>query len=506
MLQYADGRRLLSAKKCKSEKKIRTPFSSPRHHHKKKKDCISSHTNDFLNADSQCSNYFRPFETVDSHIEALPTDSCFCKKSLLSGVKKRVPDTYAPTLPTYTTEYSPCTMKTTHCLETLNKNSTKKFQPISKLLDDDNIPPSKKLKTDHVNDFLHQITFITSPESNDSCFPGFRTNTSTKKVFSSDKVTPLVRKFLDFRFSKGNSTLKLNNNHDNSSFINNMSLDKIVDAILDTTDDSIRPTVKKALNSSLCVNVESENDNHLNESREENLINRAQERKNILENVSENSSDSGFRSSNTENSHQLDNNFICKCNNNIKENNIGAYKEETYIQLNEIYNERCVDEDTDSRKRRSPADSPRGAKDNKKPHLDNSLNSSQCTLRRQRCVRRRKQFSSEKQNSLFPVRISPFSMSHLDFESTPIRNCYLETKEIPGSTAVRVSPADEDIKTMRRCLFFESPRISDSLSLSETTLASKCSLLDIRGSVDLKMYADNENIYVNGEYTLLIYY
>lgn len=498
--QYLNGRRILSAKKFKSEKKLRTPLNSPRHHHKKKKDCISSHIDNFT-TDSQTSNYFRPFEAVDSHIEALPSDNfCSCKKAVVSSVKKRVPDTYAPTLPTSTTEYSPCTMKTTHCLETLNQNSSKKHQPIAKLVQDDTIPPSKKHKTDHVNDFLHQITFITSAERTESCFPGFRTNMSNKKMFSSDKVTPLVRKFLDFRFSKGNSALKVNNNLEDSSFINNMSLDKIVDAILNTTDDSIRPTVKRALNSSLCVNTGSENDNHLNESREDNLINTAHERKAMLCNISPDSSDSGFRSSNTEYSHQLDNNFICKCNNNNKGNNLNlaVCKEETFIQLNETYNERCVDEDADCRKRRTPPDSPNGCTEKKKPHLDSSLNSSQCTLRRQRCVRRRKPFSSEKHPCLFPPRLSPYGLNLLDFESTPIKNCYLETKEIPGSTTVPVSPLEYDSKTLRRCLF-DSPKISDSLNLSDTTLASKCSIVDVKGTMDLKMYADNDTIYVNGE-------
>lgn len=383
-------------------------------------------------------------------------------------------------------------MKTTHCLETLNKNSTKKFKPISKLLDDEHLPPTKKQRTDHVNDFLHQITFITSPEKSESCFPGFRTNVSTKKVFASDKVTPLVRKFLDFRFSKESSVVKVNNNLENSSFINNMSLDKIVDAILDTTDDSIRPTVKRALNSSLCV---CEND--LNQSREENLVNTAHERKQLVENVSENSSDSGFRSSNTENSHQLDNNFVCKCNNNAKESNpLGGQDEETFIQITETYNERCVDEDVESRKRRSPSDSSNGSTEKKKPHLDSSLNSSQCTLRRQRCVRRRKPLSTERHTSLFPVRISPYGMDHFDLESTPIRSCYLETKEIPGTSAVST---DEDVKILRRCLVFDSPKINDSVSLSETTTTSKCSILDVRGSVDLKMYADKDSIFVDGK-------
>lgn len=390
-------------------------------------------------------------------------------------------------------------METAHCLETLNKNSTKKLQPIAKILEDE-LPPRKKLKTDHVNDFLHQITFITSPERNESCFPGFRTNASAKKVFSSDKVTPLVRKFLDFRFSKGNSAVRVNNNLDDSSFINNMSLDKIVDAILDTTDESIRPTVKRALNSTLCVNIESENENHHNESREENLVNTAHERRNMLENVSENSSDSGFRSSNTENFHQLGRNFVCKCNNNTKEKRIdlGRYKDKTFIQINETFNERCVDGNVESRKRRPSTKSPCEGTEKKKSHLDNSLISSQCTLRRQRCVRRRKQFSSEKFPSRFPLRVSSYSMNHFDLESTPISNCYLETKEILSTATVPVGPVDEDIKTLRRCLVFDSPRTNDSSSLSETTIASKSSLVDVRGSMELKINAD-ETINVHGE-------
>ncbi|XP_050506430.1 uncharacterized protein LOC114332848 [Diabrotica virgifera virgifera] len=460
---FLANHRALSARKPKSEKKSRTPVTSPRHQHKKKKDCLSNH-NDLFLVDSQTSNYFRPFDTVDSHIEAVSSeDLCSCKKSSFRKIKKIVTDSYAPTLPTFANEYSPCSMMTTHCLETLNRNSAKKLPSAANILEDLSLPPNKKQKIDHVNDFLHQISFLTSPETA-GCLPGL---SNPSRPY--DKVTPLVKKFLDFRFSK----TKTVNSHNNSSYINNMSLDKIVDALLDTSDDSIRPTVKKDLNSSMVVNIESENENNNNE---ENVIEIQRLR---AETASEHSSDSGFRSSNTENSHQLDNNFVCKCNNN----------EKTVIQINETYNERCVDDFSRIRKRQT---SPYSELESKKLLLDKSQEGL-FSLRRQKGIRRRKPFSIDKSN-LFRTN-SDCSSSKFDCDDTPTAHCYLENKNIMNETFDVKTPI-EAYRGIRKCLNFDSSSKADDSSIYSEG-GSTCKNTDIRGSMDVKLFPKNGNLLVN---------
>lgn len=91
--------------------------------------------------------------------------------------------------------------------------------------------PSKKPKIDHVNDFLHQISFITSPED-----IRVRNTKLGDHENAEVNVSPLLKKISDLRFSKSYEKLS----HDDSTLdesvsFNDMSLDKIVDAILDTT-------------------------------------------------------------------------------------------------------------------------------------------------------------------------------------------------------------------------------------------------------------------------------
>ncbi|CAH1184618.1 unnamed protein product, partial [Phyllotreta striolata] len=362
-----------------------------------------------MTLDSQTSNYFRPFEAVDSHIEGL--ESCACaRKPGAQGVKKKIVDTYAPTLPTFASEYSPCALRTTHRLETLNRHSSKKLPANVNILDD--LPPNKKQKIDHVNDFLHQISFIASPE-NHGCIAA---------SVAGEKITPLVKRFLDFRFNK---TKELADNPNDSSFINNLSLDKIVDVLIDDSDaGATKNPVEQA------------------------------------EATSENSSDSGFRSSNTENSHKLDNNFQCKCNNN-------NYEEKTIIQIDETYNERCVDDVARKRKSNETLT---------KKGLDASRGD--FTLKRQKCVRRRK---IEKFSSLF-------DSDKIDFNSTPLR---IEDKEVEDGTPL------EALRGIRKCLVFDnSSKINDSSVFSENSAIGKSNETDIRGSIELKAYRE-------GDYVLL---
>ncbi|XP_018580022.1 uncharacterized protein LOC108917757 [Anoplophora glabripennis] len=485
-LTPTDKRRIPSAKKCKSDRKHAAPATSPRLQHKKKKRCRNSHG---IDANSQCSNYFKPFETVDSHIEGILNDeACNCKRTSGSCIK-RVPDIYAPTLPMI---YTPCPLRTPLC-----RNGAS-LQPLAKALEEESIPPNKKPKIDHINDFLQQITHVSSPETSNLQFPGLILN-STTKIFPKElKVSPLVKKFLDLKFNKVSVDSRLETNSNDSSLINDMSLDKIVDAILDTTDDSIRPTVRRALNTSLIVNV---NENDLNETREH-------EQKTFgVENVSENSSDSGFRSSTTENRHQLDINFICKCNNNNREKIIDSNIpiDKTLIPIDETFNERCVDEDLSSRKR--PSSTVLDCETNsKRVFLDKSLGeTTNFTLKRQKCIRRRrtdemrkmKCYSAGKNSVFCEIGNSSYSSSKImDFESTPLRNCYLENKEIGADTLVMETPMEE-FRGIRRCLLFDSPKTNDSTSLSESTSTTRSGIIDVRGSIDLKINSEDDVIFIN---------
>ncbi|KAJ8920466.1 hypothetical protein NQ315_005334 [Exocentrus adspersus] len=264
-----------------------------------------------------------------------------------------------------------------------------------------------------------------------------------------------------------------------------MSLDKIVDAILDTSDESIRPTVRRALNTSLIVNIDSEEQESSRVLNEAIALNVEQEQRVFgAGNVSENSSDSGFRSSTTENPHQLDNNFICKCNNNNKSTDSIVAIDQTIIPIDETYNERCIDEDRSSRKR--PSSTTIGCEsDPKRALLDKSFEvASSFTLKRQRCIRRRRTderktrcYSAGKNSVFCEIENSSYSSSKImDFESTPLRNCYLENKGIAGDTSLTETPIEE--------------------SRGDTKVSS-IRFAKGKGSVDLKIHAEEDTIFVN---------
>ncbi|XP_017779494.1 PREDICTED: uncharacterized protein LOC108564844 isoform X3 [Nicrophorus vespilloides] len=374
---------ITTAKKCKS---INRQLYSP----KKKKQCIESHSQDFaISPDSSRfgNNYFRPFEAVDSHIEGLTSkdfnDLCGCKNAafedddddvdIVVEEKPTKTTSYAPTLPKFALEYSPCSIKGGASPQPRVPMQILSIQ--SKLAD--LCPPSKKAKIDHVNDFLQQISCFTSPEEDESKMLRFPAHDEDSKL------TPLVKRFVDLRFSKLTSIEDSSNNLNNSSFINNLSLDKIVDAILDSSNDSSNNNNINNNNISSSSNSEreceraQERDNELNETQEENLINTEQEeRQNYYSD--RNSTDSGFRSSSVQ-SHELDANFTCKCS--------GTKKEEmTMINLDGTYNERCVDEDVNGGRKRHLSSSPSEEEMQvKRPLLDDN-----CALRRQKGIRRRR--------------------------------------------------------------------------------------------------------------------
>lgn len=357
---------------------------------KKKKECLESHKK--LVRVSDGSNYFTPFEAVDSHIESiLAEELCSCKKPV-EGKK--------------TTE--------------------------------------------------------TTVKQIEATLPGF----TEPEV----RVSPLVRKFLDLRFSR----VSFENEADNSSIINDMSLDKLVGLLLENSTTTT--------NTSLIVNVEN---NHKNEDDR------------LIDVNSEASSDSGFKSSTNENSHQLDNNFLCKCNNNNTE-------EKTMIQINETYNERCVDLNQSRKRTSTTPDDPEGLK---RARLEDS-----CTLKRQRCVRRkklehfRKKLSRINGTTIESTTVAPFwstqklvpsdeeSFAGFPIENTPLRGCYLENKDIKASHS---SGMDSDNRTIRKCLMFGSPKVDNDLSFADST--GRSAIMDVRGSLDLRMFSNTGGIYVNGK-------
>ncbi|KAK5649320.1 hypothetical protein RI129_000349 [Pyrocoelia pectoralis] len=236
---------------------------------KKKKRCVQNHDDAF----------FKPFDLVDSHIES------FC------------PDTYfAPTLPTFGVEDSPCLLR--------------------------NVPPT------------HRST-ITSLDSN--LIPVKKSKTSDESI-----VSPLVKRLIDLRFCN----IEGGDGQNNSSFINDLSIDQIVDAILETTDKG-----EDRVNSERS----QEEENNLNATHEENLLNAEQEVR------ASTSNDSGFNSTATK-QHDVEVEFKCKCNEggSARYTYQGTVCDKTIINLGETFNERCVDQQVDF------------------------------TLKRQKCIRRRR--------------------------------------------------------------------------------------------------------------------
>ncbi|KAL3278195.1 hypothetical protein HHI36_013534 [Cryptolaemus montrouzieri] len=406
------------------------------------------------NVASQSPQFFKHFDRVDSHIGALPDlPNCDCDKNMnmnnLKNTRRKFPDIYAPTLPTFTIDYSPSSLKTTHCLLTLNKGE--RATPLTGFLETKNeIPLSKKPKIDHVNDFLHQISFLTSPEET-----GMIYDYNNEK--NSVKMSPLVKRFVDLGFSNKRKN-EFRKGINDSSFINDLSLNQIVDAILDETNDNYS-------NIHIENNV-SKHENELNETHEENMVNADLEKKAFGPySFDRYSLDSGFKSSTTTvNSHQLDSNFKCKCSN----------LNNTTIKVNETFNERCVDRSI-SRKRPSsePDDS---HMESKRLNVNNEV--SGFSLRRQKCIRRRK--STITQASKEKIICSPIktitqnvikesedhALNDVSFESSIVSESdvgKLTDVIFSNSSVVKENSSGVDTPSsnrkgrIRRCLLFDSP-------------------------------------------------
>lgn len=414
-------------------------FADGRFKHKRKKRCLDpTHSSD-------SSKFFRPFETVDSHVRSLLVETnhkCDIKKTPHHEIKKLLPTTYAPTLPTYFMEYSP--LNETNLLPPSICCSASKLK--SSL--DELYPPNKKARIEHVNDFLHQISHVAVVEE------------STDTIVETEtKMSPLVQRLVDLRFNK-NACDKRRDGINDSSFINELSLDQLVDAILDSSTES--------------------------KSKEK----ETQQQVNLLPA----DDDSGFRSNSTENSHHIDSNYICKCTKTATKE--CSLNEKTVINLTETYNERCID-DFFARKRNSSSPVACSSQP-KRQLLDNSNEHLNFTLKRQKCVRRRKNSSTDKVRKTVKVESANVKLPEV-VESEISQEASKESVTVCESDMVSSldSKATNNFRKTRRCLNFESP--NSSLKQSAGFSAS-------RGVIYLRIFAKGGELVLQGKKYCLIYF
>lgn len=241
-----------SDKKVKYEKRMLEREFSPVKPKQKKKRCLDpKHGHDILFSPT---NYFQAFEAVDSNIEmplVKDVKICPCKKlnaktptkekrqnssAKVNLLKPHNINPYAPTLPTFGVEYSPLQ------LASITSRVPPIFPNNGRFLHN-NYPCYKKAKVDHVNDFLQQISLANSPEEEEAALfrEDFKERLSAVKSRKEDgKITPLVKRLVDLTVSKtgcGNDKKEEHQINDDSSFINDLSLDKLVDAILENGSD-----------------------------------------------------------------------------------------------------------------------------------------------------------------------------------------------------------------------------------------------------------------------------
>lgn len=451
--QDATSRR--SAKKCgsQSNKKIArrieeefSPVASVSR--KKKKRCVEPYHYSSPNCSGSRvnSHYFKHFEAVDSHIEGVTLfNPCDCDNNVNNVTRNKIS---APTLP--------------------QPSSPMKFSVVNhfkstKLKFDELCPPNKRAKVDHVNDFLQQISALTSPEER-LRLPQLNPYESNDKSIN---ISPLVKRLVDLRFSKAAKSdperVSVSVAND-SSYINNLSLDKIVDAILETSSASERLL----------------GENEFNESHEDNLINSAHERNNLA--------DSGYRVSATK--HEIDANFSCKCRIN---NNNTKVCDKTMINLEGTFNERCVDVARNNRKRLSSSFADENHRKKFCPDADEDFN-----LKRQKCIRRRKcnnQEARDQQQPFLAAAPTNDSFSDNSFDSNEKMNLQ-ETFTIETPSAATITAEHLlNSRRIRRCLLFDSPNYSH-----ESERNSLTSRKHATGSVDLEMYYRNGELFVNGEF------
>lgn len=440
--------------KRKFARKIEEEFSPVnRVKHKKKKPCLDSfHNPDFLigNNSKFSVNYFRPFEAVDSHIESL-----ICDKHISPKLENR---NYAPTLPAFAMDYTPCAFVTLNqkrnASQTCVSNILQRFNSAART--EDACPPNKKAKIDHVNDFLQQISCLTSPEER------LRFSSANDERYCDVKISPLARRLVDLRFSK----ISFKEEHNDSSYINDLSLDEIVNAILDTSDE---------------CNKSPDNVPNIETRLQENLINSGNEM-HIC------SPDSGFRSTSTER-HDIAANMTCKCNNNNKMPGNGTVCDKTIINLEETFHERCVDV---FKRQRSP-------------------NPDDFNLKRQKCVRRRKLISDK-------AKQSTCRDSEKKTETGDAFESFVENDECSNDNSFESSLSDKifskqngntpEIGTIRQETFIVETPVLDARKINRCLVFDspngdkKMEKIDSRGSMDLELNFRNGEIIVEGEFSL----
>lgn len=390
---------------------------SPKHvKHKKKKRCLDpTHGNP---------NFPNCFETIQDLNEKCNCGSNIFKEK--SSTPKNIVEAYAPTLPTFDVEYSPCGLRSSPNFLMFNADR------ILSQID----PANNKVKIDHINDFLHQISYITSPED--------------KQVDANNiplRMSPLVQKLVGLRFTPQKAVEK----HNDSSFINNLSLNELVNAILDSSTENNNKKDLKNVNTCKKQDNESFSD--------------------------KNSTDSGFRS-NTD-SH---NTFSCQCHNICHNLKVPAFNcDKTIINIDETFNERCVDVEVTTRKRSSS--------DIREQDL-------QCkegfTLKRQRCIRRRRLIEEVKTvnqttNSIYwdvdNIWNDNSFQSSFSEHANNLKNSVKEA--VDEYVSDDEDDVDENLCRPRRCLLFDSP-ISDSSSIASNKQI-------VSGSMELEIeYGSNE--------------
>lgn len=474
------NRRRISTSK-KSDEAAYLDFATK---HKKKKRCLDpAHSKEaFSYGKNQLGgkNYFKPFESVDSHITSFLIPSVPCEYS----------NNFAPTLPALATEYSPCRTK---CLKnysrcsSLPRPSRAKTNPFNL---DELYPPNKKPKIDHVNDFLHRISLITSPEDERVVLP--KRNVSFESTYQNEivKVSPLVQRLVDLRFSRISSNEEKDDLND-SSLINELSVDEIVNAILDSS----------------CEISTKENESTIHEENENKVSDVPETKIEIVKNEkieNKSSSDSGFRSTSTENSHQIGSNYKCKCSEELR---TLPTQDITIIDLGATFNERCVDENLSTRKR--PSVSSQDCEvPSKRSHIESSSEErGDFTLKRQKCIRRRKGESSVKRQPL--VHTSNIDDNSFESWCSSVKPGLSEStpKEqgskysSPNAICNAETPVEtfKNIRRTRRCLLFESPK-SDTGGSPSLKNNDQCST----GILDLSIYYDNGELIVNGKKKVII--
>lgn len=441
----------ISAKDGKS--KILSPKKrlSPKHvKHKKKKRCLDpTHGGQKLLG---IPNYLQPLVDRDE-------ENDYGVFSGNSSTPKGVAEAYAPTLPTFGVEYSPFGLRPT------NQNILTRIRQTEF---DQNCPPYKKAKIDHVNDFLNQISHVNSPEDS---------NINNRNGVEL-KISPLVQKLVGLRFTPNNK--KLND----SSYINNLSLNELVNAILDS---SVENCDQKS-SDRVIVNIADANGKDSESFSDKN------------------STDSGFRS-NTD-SHNVGANFACACK---TENSHPLPREvpelscdRTMINIDETFNERCVDIEV----RKNPTIDQRS--------INEQAESKNFTLKRQRGIRRRRLLEDQKNihnhqsENHSPVSNKEHSSSNFtywDLDNNWIDNSfdssYYENQFDNIKSPEKVKTAEyercdledgQSLRKTRRCLSFESPVSDSSSSISSGRQTAT-------GSMELEVeYCSNELV-LKGEYS-----